>query len=101
MFEKVYKIVKKIPRGKVVTYGLVANAIGTRDSRKVGWALHANRSSDVPCHRVVAKDGRLATNYAFGGSEIQRKLLESEGITFDKNGKVRLDRHLLDFQIEV
>src|SRR3972149_301893 len=86
-FKRVYATVRKIPEGKVMTYGQVAEAIGTKDSRKVGFALHANKEgSDVPCHRVVNKDGRLAPGYAFGGPNEQRNRLLSEGVEFvDKN----------------
>lgn len=72
-FERVYKIVKKIPRGKVMTYGQVAKALGTRDARRVGQALHANTNPEIPCHRVVFADGNLAPGYAFGGREEQKK----------------------------
>jgi methylated-DNA-protein-cysteine methyltransferase related protein len=82
-FDDVYGVVKKIPKGKVMTYGEVAKAVGTRDARRVGQALHANKSKDVPCHRVVFADGRLAPNYAFGGAGEQKKRLVSEGVKFE------------------
>lgn len=85
MWEEVYKIVKKIPKGRVMTYGQVAKEAGIRDVRKVGWALHANKSSEVPCHRVVNKEGRLAKNFAFDGEVEQQRRLESEGIKFTKD----------------
>ncbi len=82
-FERVYDIVRRIPDGKVMTYGQIADILGTRDVRKVGFALHANKSSsDVPCHRVVNKDGRLAPGYAFGGPDEQKMKLMAEGIKF-------------------
>lgn len=81
-FEQVYEAVKKIPAGKVMTYGQVAGVVGTRDARRVGHALHANRSQDVPCHRVVNKDGRLAPGYAFGGPDEQKNRLLAEGVGF-------------------
>lgn len=85
-FEQVYEVVKKIPEGKVMTYGQVADAIGTRDARRVGHALHANRNPEIPCHRVVNKDGRLAPGYAFGGPNEQRNRLLAEGVKFiDEN----------------
>lgn len=96
-FEKVYKAVSKIPRGKVSTYGIIAKKVGIPNPRVVGYALHVNKDpDDVPCHRVVTKDGKLAPGYAFGGLDVQRKLLEQEGITF-LNGKVVLDKHLFSF----
>lgn len=89
-FARVYGIVKRIPAGKVMTYGQVARVIGTRDARKVGWALHANRDSQVPCHRVVSKDGCLAPGYAFGGPNEQRNKLLAEGVEFLDENHVRM-----------
>lgn len=82
IFADVYEVVKKIPVGKVITYGQVARAVGTRDARRVGQALHANKNPDVPCHRVVFADGSLAPGYAFGGLDEQKKRLEAEGVKF-------------------
>lgn len=93
MWEKVYDFVKTIPAGKVATYGQVAKALGIKDTRKIGWALHANKSSEVPCHRVVNKEGRLAKNFAFNGMEEQQRRLEVEGIKFTKDGYVDLDKY--------
>jgi methylated-DNA-protein-cysteine methyltransferase related protein len=84
-FQQVYEIVKKIPKGSVMTYGQVARALGTRDARRIGQALHTNRDRHVPCHRVVFADGSLASEYAFGGAEEQKKKLKSEGIIFIDN----------------
>ncbi len=93
MWEEVYKVVKKIPEGKVMTYGQVAKVLGIKDVRKVGWALHANKSLDVPCHRVVNIEGRLAKNFAFDGEVEQQRRLESEGIVFTKNLYVDLAKY--------
>ncbi len=93
-FERVYEIVKKIPEGKVVNYGQIAKAIGTKDVRKVGWALHANKDSGVPCHRVVNKEGRLAPNFAFDGWEEQKRRLEAEGVIFKDKINVDLKKYL-------
>lgn len=82
-FEDVYLVVKQIPAGEVRTYGQVAKAVGSRDARRVGQALHANRDKNTPCHRVVFKDGHLAPNYAFGGAGEQRRKLEAEGVKFE------------------
>ena len=54
-FQRVYEVVKLIPSGKVATYGQIAMILGIKDARKVGWALHANKDPNVPCHRVVNK----------------------------------------------
>ncbi len=82
-FQKVYGIVKSIPMGEVMTYGQVARILGTRDARRVGQALHANKDKNVPCHRVIFANGSLAPNYAFGGAEEQKKKLLEEGVRFE------------------
>lgn len=91
LFQQVYEVVKKIPEGKVMTYGQIAGVLGTRDVRKIGFALHANKNSIiVPCHRVVNKDGRLAPGYAFGGPDEQKNRLLAEGVIFADNERVDL-----------
>ncbi len=91
-FDQVYKVVRKIPTGKVTTYGDISRILGTKDARKVGWALHANKNPLVPCHRVVNKDGRLAPNFAFDGAAEQRRRLLAEGVTFRNENNVNLER---------
>lgn len=83
MFEKIYAVVAEIPRGQVMSYQAVAMAAGVKSARWVGRAMHANTDSEtVPCHRVVHRDGKLAPAYAFGGKEVQRNKLLSEGVQF-------------------
>lgn len=87
-FHKIYEQVKKIPEGKVATYGQIALMAGNpRWSRVVGYALHSNPEPGViPCHRVVNKDGKLSKAFAFGGENAQRDILISEGVIFiDEN----------------
>jgi len=97
-FNSVYTLVRQIPAGRVTTYGSIARALGTRDARRVGHALHANHSGDLtPCHRVVTKDGRLSESYAFGGSLEQYARLKEEGITFFDRTHVDLSQHLHQF----
>ncbi len=91
-FEQVYGAVKEIPKGKVATYGQIASILGTKDARRVGWALHANRDLKVPCHRVVNKDGRLAPNFAFDGWREQKRRLLEEGIVFKSENNVDLKK---------
>ena len=93
-FDQVRELVKKVPKGKVTTYGDISKAFGKRDVRKVGWALHANRDVDCPCHRVVNKDGKLASGYAFGGEVEQRRRLFEEGVEFVDELHVDLERCL-------
>lgn len=89
VFERIYKTVSKIPRGKVTTYGVIAKKVGIKNPRVVGFALHSNKTPDeVPCHRVVNRYGQPASGFAFGGRDVQRKLLESEGVMFE-DGKVK------------
>ena len=94
-FERIYEVVKSIPKGKVATYGQVAMLAGNPHwARVVGYALHNNPSpSAIPCHRVVNREGRVAPNYAFGSGEVQRQLLEAEGVVFDKDGRVDLKKY--------
>lgn len=92
-YQRVYREVARIPRGKVATYGQIALlAGGPRAARVVGYALHVNPSPGevVPCHRVVNRFGGLAPAFAFGGEERQRALLEAEGVRFTKKGLVDL-----------
>ena len=94
-FKRVYTIVQQIPYGKVTTYGLIASTLGTKDARRVGHALHANPDeSNIPCHRVVDKTGRLAPNFAFSGWREQEQRLKSEGVNFVDEMHVRIDLHL-------
>ena len=89
-FDKVYEVVGKIPKGKVTTYGTISKIIGV-DPRVVGYALHANRDpKNVPCHRVINSKGKISSGYAFGGPDIQKKMLIKERIKFDKENCVDL-----------
>jgi methylated-DNA-protein-cysteine methyltransferase related protein len=93
-FSKVYKVVRKIPYGRVTTYGAIAEHIGTRGSaRMVGWAMNASHTDtvQVPAHRVVNRAGVLTGKHHFGGPNVMQQLLESEGI------KVKDDR-IVDFE---
>ena len=76
----------------VATYGQIAKLVGEpRRARYVGYALHVNpEPGDIPCHRIVFADGRLAEGFAFGGPEVQRALLEDEGVGFLADGRVDL-----------
>lgn len=95
-FEIIYDIVRQIPKGRVATYGQIAAMAGNpRLSRVVGYALHVNPEPGViPCHRVVNRFGQTSGSFAFGGSDMQRQLLEGEGIEFLRDGRVDLDRYL-------
>ena len=89
--EIVYEVVKQIPYGRVSSYGKIAALAGNkRMARQVGWALHVNPLPEIiPCYRVVFKDGALSPAFAFGGENVQKALLEKEGVKFDKKGRVK------------
>ena len=96
VFEKIYEVVTKIPKGKVATYGQVALYAGNpRWARVVGYALHNNPAPYViPCHRVVNREGRVAEAFVFGGGSAQRELLEKEGIEFLEDGSIDLNKFI-------
>lgn len=83
-FEKIYEVVKQIPYGQVATYGQIARLAGNRQwTRVVGYALHVNPDPDnIPCYRVVNKEGRVSDAFAFGGGNRQVELLQAEGVEF-------------------
>ncbi len=97
-FDKIYEQVRRIPRGKVATYGQIATLAGNPHwSQIVGYALHSNPAPGViPCHRVVNRFGGTAAAFAFGGGDRQRELLEEEGVVFRADGTVDLARCLWD-----
>lgn len=100
--ERVFSVVRQIPQGKVATYGQVGRLIGApRSARYVGYALHGNPNPGsgpgcTPCHRVVFKDGSMATGFAFGGPDEQRKMLAAEGVAFDEEGRVLMEKFQWD-----
>ena len=96
-YDRVYEVVKKIPEGKVATYGQIAAALGSpKASRAVGDAVHFNPSPGIiPCHRVVNRYGRLAPAFACGGIDVQKRLLGAEGVEVDGDYTVDLDKYLI------
>lgn len=95
-FTLIYDVVRRIPYGKVATYGQIAALAGNlRWSRVVGYALHANPDPEhIPCFRVVNRFGQVSSAFAFGGENRQIALLEQEGVTFVDQGVVDLKKHL-------
>ena len=91
-FERVYAVVRQIPRGKVASYGQIAALLGhPQAARTVGWALNALRGRevlDVPWQRVINSAGRISISRADLSADLQRALLEEEGIEFDARGYV-------------
>ena len=95
-FDLIYEAVKKIPCGKVATYGQVALMAGNpRWARVVGYALHVNPDpSHIPCYRVVNRFGRVSDAFAFGGKNQQIELLRLEGVKVSDEGIVDLKNYL-------
>ena len=90
-FDTVYKVVRKIPHGRVTSYGAIAKYLGSAgSSRMVGWAMNASHSfkKPVPAHRVVNRNGLLTGKHHFGGPNVMKQLLESEGVKV-KDDKVK------------
>ena len=93
-FDRVYKVVAQIPFGMVTTYGAIAEACGIKSSaRTVGWALNGAKDSGLPCHRVVNRYGALTGKMHFGSSELMADLLRAEGIEFDEDGCVLMEKY--------
>lgn len=94
-FDRIYDVVRKIPKGKVASYGTVAAMAGNpRWSRVVGYALHVNpEPGKIPCHRVVTRNGEVSAAFAFGGENMQRLLLNEEGIEFLPDGRVDMKKY--------
>lgn len=84
-FEKIYEVIRRIPEGQVASYGQIAALAGNRRwARVVGYALHAVPSgSDLPCHRVVTRDGRMSRAFGSGRCNRQTELLKAEGVGFE------------------
>ncbi len=95
-YKEIYELVRQIPKGKVTTYGNIAKMLGRpRSSRVVGYALHVNpEPQTIPCHRVVNREGRLAPGFAFGGPNVQKQLLENEGVIVNSDNCVDLEKYL-------
>jgi methylated-DNA-protein-cysteine methyltransferase-like protein len=93
-FNKVYEVARMIPYGKVTTYGHIAEACGIKSAaRTVGWALNGC-GPDIPAHRVVNRYGALTGKIHFGDPDLMEDLLRSEGVEFDKDGCVKLEKYL-------
>jgi len=95
-YPRIYAVVRRIPRGRVATYGQIAALAGYPHAPRVaGYALHALLDgSPLPWHRVVGAGGRLSlARLSHAGATTQRMRLEREGVRFDARGRVALDRH--------
>ncbi len=86
-FERVYEVARKIPYGRVMSYGTIAKYLGTpRSARMVGWAMNNSKNDPtIPAHRVVNKNGLLTGKHHFEGSNLMQQLLENEGVIIKNN----------------
>lgn len=94
-FDKVYVVARKIPFGRVTSYGAIATYLGAaRSARMVGWAMNNshNQEEEVPAHRVVNKKGLLTGKHHFEGTNLMQQLLENEGIEVIDNQIQNLDK---------
>lgn len=93
--QAVYKIVAAIPEGKVATYGQVAELAGMPGGgQEVGHIMsRVKATQNLPCHRVVNKTGAMSPEFAFGGKDRQRAMLEEEGVLFTGDGCIDMVRH--------
>jgi len=94
-FEKVYLVAKKIPYGRVTSYGAIAKYLGAeRSARMVGWAMNASHhDDDIPAHRVVNRNGLLTGKSHFDGTNLMQQLLENEGISVKNNKIIDFEEH--------
>lgn len=95
-FDPVYRLVRRIPRGRVMHYGQIAALLEHRlSARAVGWAMN-QCPDDVPWQRVVNASGGISTSHLHDPPDLQRRLLEREGIRFDASGKLAMERYRFD-----
>lgn len=97
-FERVYTVVRQIPKGRVTSYGAIACYLGSPQSaRMVGWAMNASHThADVPAHRVVNRNGLLTGKHHFFGTNLMQQLLENEGIKIKQDQIQNFDAHFWD-----
>lgn len=94
-YQRIYRVVRRIPAGRVATYGQVAELAGLKGhARQVGYALHAlPDESAVPWHRVINAQGKISRRADPGSEPVQQALLAAEGVEFDVTGRVALQRY--------
>jgi methylated-DNA-protein-cysteine methyltransferase-like protein len=98
-FNRVYDVVKRVPRGRVTTYGAIARFIGSPQSaRMVGWAMNASHAETglIPAHRVINRNGLLTGKHHFRHPDLMQELLESEGIEVENDRVVDFKKYLWD-----
>ncbi|HET8854999.1 MAG TPA: MGMT family protein [Salinimicrobium sp.] len=97
-FDKVYNITRKIPSGRVTSFGAIAKALGaSKSARMVGWAMNsASKMEDVPAHRVVNRNGYLTGKHHFPGTYAMQQLLEAEGVKVEDDQVVNFKKLFWD-----
>jgi len=90
-YARIYAAVRRIPPGRVATYGQIARIAGRVGARQVGYALHALNDESVPWHRVINARGAISLGGEAG--EVQRAMLEGEGVVIDPRGRVDVKRY--------
>lgn len=95
-FNKVYEVVRRIPHGRVTTYGAIAKALGAaKSARTVGYAMNASHSiDDVPAHRVVNRNGVLTGKHHFPGTHVMQQMLEAEGLKVENDQIIDFEKYL-------
>lgn len=98
-FEKVYEVVRLIPKGRVTSYGAIARYLGSaQSSRMVGWAMNGSHHAvpPVPAQRVVNRNGLLTGKFHFGSPHLMQQLLENEGIRVENDKIIDFQNHFWD-----
>jgi len=98
-FEQVYEVARQIPKGRVTSYGAIANCLGTKlSARMVGWAMNGagNAKPKVPAHRVVNRNGMLSGKHHFGEPDTMEKLLKKEGIRVKNDTIINFEKLFWD-----
>lgn len=103
-FQKVYKVARCIPYGRVTSYGAIANYLGAaRSARMVGWAMNNSHTQklEIPAHRVVNRQGVLTGKHHFGQANLMADLLRSEGVEVEENQIINFKEVFWDPDIEL
>jgi methylated-DNA-protein-cysteine methyltransferase-like protein len=103
-FERVFAVVRRIPKGRITSYGAIANYLGTgRSARMVGWAMNSSHSvyPPVPAHRVVNRDGLLTGKMHFATPTLMEELLEAEGVHVHEDQVVDFEKVFWDPRKEI
>lgn len=96
-YDEIYTWVRRVPEGKVATYGQIARLTGKSSARQVGYAMAALQDgAGVPWHRIINSQGRISVRTGSEGHRLQRILLEAEGVEFAADGSIDLAQYCWD-----